>query len=59
MEYGYLQLHKQLLIHLLAGIQIAGNATKNNEKYNPSFKLTYDIAKVLEAPIETLFWFEE
>lgn len=30
-----------------------------NGKYNPSFKLTYDIAKVLEAPIETLFWFEE
>lgn len=29
MEYVYLQLHKQLLIHLLAGIQIAGNATKN------------------------------
>lgn len=30
-----------------------------NEKYNPSFKLTYDIAKVLKAPIEVLFWFEE
>ncbi|BCC32777.1 MULTISPECIES: helix-turn-helix transcriptional regulator [Bacillus] len=30
-----------------------------NGKYNPSFKLTYDIAKVLNAPIEVLFWFEE
>ncbi|MEF7637572.1 helix-turn-helix transcriptional regulator [Bacillus thuringiensis] len=28
-------------------------------KYNPSFKLTYDISKVLKAPIEVLFWFEE
>ncbi|PFM65479.1 transcriptional regulator [Bacillus cereus] len=30
-----------------------------NGKYNPSFKLIYDIAKVLNAPIEVLFWFEE
>jgi putative transcriptional regulator len=30
-----------------------------NGKYNPSFKLTYDIEKVLKAPIEVLFWFEE
>ncbi|MED2040998.1 helix-turn-helix transcriptional regulator [Bacillus wiedmannii] len=30
-----------------------------NGKYNPSFKLTYDIAKVLKVPIEVLFWFEE
>lgn len=30
-----------------------------NGKYNPSFKLTYDIAKILKAPIEVLFWFEE
>lgn len=30
-----------------------------NGKYNPSFKLTYDIAKALKAPIEVLFWFEE
>ncbi|MFE6707662.1 helix-turn-helix transcriptional regulator [Bacillus thuringiensis] len=30
-----------------------------NEKYNSSFKLTYDIANVLKAPIEVLFWFEE
>lgn len=30
-----------------------------NGKYNPSFKLTYDIAKVLKAPLEVLFWFEE
>lgn len=30
-----------------------------NGKYNPSFKLTYDIAKVLKVPIEVLFWFED
>lgn len=30
-----------------------------NGKYNPSFKLTYDIAKVLKVPIEVLFWFGE
>ncbi|AQY42454.1 helix-turn-helix transcriptional regulator [Bacillus thuringiensis] len=30
-----------------------------NGKYNPSFKLTYDIAKVLKEPLEVLFWFEE
>jgi putative transcriptional regulator len=30
-----------------------------NGKYNPSSKLTYDIAKVLKAPLEVLFWFEE
>jgi putative transcriptional regulator len=30
-----------------------------NGKYNPSLKLAYDIAKVLKAPIEVLFWFED
>jgi putative transcriptional regulator len=30
-----------------------------NGKYNPSLKLAYDIAKVLQAPIEVLFWFDE
>ena len=28
-------------------------------KYNPSLKLAYNISKVLKAPIETLFIFEE
>jgi putative transcriptional regulator len=28
-------------------------------KYNPSLKLAYDIAKVLDAKIEDVFFFEE
>lgn len=28
-------------------------------KYNPSLKLAYDIAKVLQTPVEEMFWFDE
>lgn len=28
-------------------------------KYNPSLKLAFDIAKVLEVSVEELFWFDE
>ncbi|PES24632.1 transcriptional regulator [Bacillus anthracis] len=38
-------------------IETIGNL--ENGKYNPSFKLTYDVTKVLEVLIAALFWFEE
>lgn len=29
-----------------------------NNKYNPSLKLAYQIAKVFELPLEEVLWFE-
>lgn len=29
-----------------------------NNKYNPSLKLAYQIAKVFELPLEKVIWFE-
>ncbi|MDO5846072.1 MAG: helix-turn-helix transcriptional regulator [Methanocorpusculum sp.] len=28
-------------------------------KYNPSLKLAYDLAEILETPVTELFWFTE
>ncbi len=40
-------IRRETIIHLERG------------KYNPSLKLAFDLAKILQTPITELFWFDE
>ncbi|MDD5122173.1 MAG: helix-turn-helix transcriptional regulator [Dehalococcoidales bacterium] len=43
----------------LAGVRRETIIFLEQGKYNPSLRLAYNISKILKAPIETLFVFDE
>lgn len=56
-KYRFLKSLTQEVLAEKVGVRRETIMRLEKEKYNPSLKLAYDISKVLEVPIETLFEF--